>query len=244
MKYVNIVPAAVVWEIPHNILLTRFTFVMSTIKKKIYIIYIVYMRNINELNKLLSTNEDENKYWKQKQQQTQRGLRIIRPPLNSLIYQVCYKLLIKQHIIWLGGPPGVGKTSCSKRFQDYGFMAMDGEDSWNKNKDNCRLSGLKKITKKVYEELNTSFVFGACYGKYLLNAPEYVIPILILPDFDVYERRWKKRNPNDTQNHNGRYRECQEIAKGHKNILVLHQPQDECIDVTIYRICELIINKL
>ena len=198
------------------------------------------MKNINELNKLLSTNEDENKYWKKKQEQTQRGLRIIRPPLNSLIYKVCYKLLIKQHIIWLGGPPGVGKTSCTKRFQDYGFMAMDGEDSWNNGN---RLSGLKKITKKVYEELNTSFVFGACFGKYLLEAPEYVIPILILPDFDVYKRRWKKRNPNDTQNNNGRYRECQKIAKEHKNILVLHQPQDECIDVTIYRICEMIIDK-
>ena len=120
-------------------------------------------------------------------------------------------------------------------------MAMDCEDSWNSTKDR-RLSVSEKISKKVYKGLNTSFVFGACYGSFLLKAPEYVTPILILPDFDIYERHWKKRNPNDKQGNNVRYCECQKIAEKNKNLLVLHQPHDECIDVTIYRICELIIN--
>ena len=153
------------------------------------------MKNINELNKLLHIEKDVDEYWKNKQKTTTRGYRIISPPLNSLVYEVCYKLLIKQHIIWLGGPPGVGKTSCAKRFQDYGFMAMDCEDSWNSTKDrrlsvsekiskkvykrfsmrfqnygflekDGRYTGLKKISEKVYKELNTSFVFGACYGNF------------------------------------------------------------------------------
>ena len=138
-------------------------------------------------------------------------------------------------------------------------MAMDGEDPWNTGKEwvNGRwvttkrrksqielLTGLKNISEKVHKKLNTSFVFGACFGHFLESAPEYVIPILILPEPDVYDRRWKSRNPNDKQNYAGRYKICQRIAKNNKNILVLRQPQDEYIDVTIYRICELIINKL
>ena len=212
---------------------------------------------IIKLQKLLKTNKRENDFWEEIQKQTDRNLRVISPPLNSLVYEVCHKLLVKQHIIWIGGPPGVGKTSCSKRFQDYGFMAMDCEDPWNKNKCggchncHCRLTGLTKITEKVYNELNTSFVFGACHGKYLPKAPEYVHTVLILPDKQVYEKRWKKRGEmenkykNDGQNYNGRYKLCQEIAKKYKdNILILHQPIEECIDVTIYRICQLIINKI
>lgn len=200
------------------------------------------MKDIDKLNKLLNTNENEE--WENIQKKTTRNYRIISPPLNLIVHNVCYKLLIKKHIIWIGGPPGVGKTTCSKRFQDYGFMALDCEDYWNKSKSICRLSGLKKMTEKVYKNLNTSFIFGACLGKYLLKAPEYVIPILILPDIDVYNRRWKNKNPNNKQDHNGHYKICQEIANKHKNINILRQSQDECIDTTIYRICEMIINKL
>lgn len=198
------------------------------------------MKDIDELKHFLCNDNDVNKYWDNIQRQTERELRIISPPLNSLVSKVCYKLLIKKKtILWLGGPPGVGKTSCCKRFQDYGIMAMDCEDPWNKEN---RCTGLAEMTEKVYKELNTSFVFGACFGRYLLTAPKYVIPVLLLPDFNVYETRWKQRNPNDKQDHNNRYKDCQEIAEKHKNIFVLHQKQDECIDVTIYRICEMILN--
>ena len=123
----------------------------------------------------------------------------------------------------------------------------DGTDEyWNHN-----ISDLVNITEKVHQELNTSFVFGACHCGNLVQAPKYVIPILILPDINVYKRRFKKRNPNDIQDYKESHKECQILAKKiaekkvkYKNILVLHQPIDECIDVTIYRICELIINKM
>ena len=129
--------------------------------------------DILKLQKILEKEITKNEYWENIQKRTGRGLRIIVPPLNCLVHQMCSTLLIKQHILWIGGPPGVGKTTCTKRFQDYGFMALDGEDPWNSD-----LSGLKKMTEKVHNELNTSFVFGACYGKYLKEAPKYVFPVL------------------------------------------------------------------
>ena len=82
---------------------------------------------------------------------------------------------------------------------------MDGEDQWNDKGDgtdeywNHNISDLVNITEKVHQELNTSFVFGACHCGNLVQAPKYVIPILILPDINVYKRRFKKRNPNDIQ---------------------------------------------
>jgi hypothetical protein len=199
------------------------------------------MKDIKELINILQVTEEEEIYWREIQKNSKRGFNIISPPLNSYVHEICNKLLSKQHIIWIGGPPGVGKTSCSKRFQNYGFMAMDGEDSWAHP---SRLKKLIEVTEKVHNELNSSFVFGSCYENYLINAPKYVIPILLLPSPDVYEQRWKTRNKNDCQDHNGRYKASKNIAEKCKdNILIIEQPIDENVDVTIYRICELIIDK-
>jgi hypothetical protein len=65
-----------------------------------------------------------------------------------------------------------------------------------------------------------------------------------MPSPDVYEKRWKTRNKNDCQDHNGRYKTSKNIAEKCKdNILIIEQPIDENVDVTIYKICELIIEK-
>ena len=191
-------------------------------------------------NKLQIKDIDKN-FWINVQTKTKRNFNTILP-LNSIVHKICNKLLSKQNIIWIGGPPGVGKTTCTKRFQDYGFMALDCEDHWNTGQP--RFSGLLEMKKKEKNDLNSSFVFGACYGKFLQKAPEFVIPVLLFPSFDVYQRRWKKRNPNDNQSNNKRYKICENIYNNNKNnkILVLHQPIEESVDVTIYRICEMILN--
>ena len=171
-----------------------------------------------------------------------KNFKIIFPPLNLIVHKKCNKILTNKFIIWIGGPPGSGKSTLTKRFQDYGFMTLDGEYLWNKNYKYNRFQGLTNISNKIYNELNCSFVLGACYGKYLLEAPKYVIPILLLPDKNVYTKRWKNRNPNDKQPHEKRYNDCVNLSKNAK-ILTLHQPINESIDVSIYRICDLIINK-
>ena len=198
---------------------------------------------IKSLQNNLEMNDIDKNYWINVQKKTSRNLISIQP-LNCLVHKICNKLLVKQHIIWIGGPPGVGKTTCTRRFQNYGFMALDCEDPWNL-KEKSRLSGLINMTHKVKKELNSSFVFGSCYGNYLKKAPEFVIPVLLFPTFDIYQKRWKKRNPNDKQSNNKRYKLCENIYKNNKNnkILVVHQPVIESVDVTIYRICEMILNK-
>lgn len=180
------------------------------------------------------------RFWKKIQMYSERGYNIIFPPLSCPVHEMCCKLLEKKHILWIGGAPGAGKTTCTKRFQDYGFMALDSEDR-NFNRPFPNLKGLQTITEKANNELNTSFVFGAGCGKFLQGAPDYVYPILILPDQNVYTMRWRNRNLIN-QNQQKYYNEDLEIAKNNKNILVLNQPIEESVDTTIYRICELVIN--
>ena len=73
------------------------------------------------------------------------------------------------------------------------------------------------------------------------------MPILILPEYNIYESRWKNRNPNLKRRDNflGRYKRCERISKENDGkIIVIDQPVDESVDVTIYRICEQVLIRL
>lgn len=206
----------------------------------------MHPKKVNEMEAVFQNSKNHKDYWDAKQKKSKRGLNVISPPLNCSVHKICGKLLMKKRIIWIGGPPGVGKTTCVQRFQNYGCMALDGEDPWNRDKRQ-RLNGLKKMSEKANNELKTTFVFGACYGNYLLEAPEYVIPVLIFPDPDVYKKRLEWRDTKGPKKQQllakERYRTDEQIAKGDNRVLVLRQKIDECVDVTICRICELILSK-
>jgi len=142
------------------------------------------------------------------------------------------------HIIWLGGPPGVGKSTLGRNFQNHGFLVLDCEDGWNRG---YKLEGLINATKNAHKDFNASFVFPACYAEYLLHAPEYVDAVAILPTHEVYEERWKARDPNDRQSHDQEWRKTQQVSN-EDSIIKLEQSHSETPDETCIRICNRIKN--
>ena len=149
----------------------------------------------------------------------------------------CAPLHSKKSIIWIGAAPGAGKTTIAKRFQQYGFTTLECEDKW------ARKNRLESIYNGslLAANLQSSLIVAACDETYLLRAPDMVVPILILPTFDVYTERWKNRNPKDTQHHNERFNSSVRISmEMNTKVRVLHQYVEESVDETVRRICEIV----
>ena len=149
----------------------------------------------------------------------------------------CAPLHSKKSIIWIGAAPGAGKTTIAKRFQQYGFTTLECEDKW------ARKNRLESIYNGslLAANLQSYLIVAACDETYLLRAPDMVVPILILPTFDVYTERWKNRNPKDTQHHNERFNSSVRISmEMNTKVRVLHQYVEESVDETVRRICEIV----
>ena len=166
--------------------------------------------------------------------------------LSAKVSEACLPLQRSKQILWIAGPPGAGKSTLGKRFQQYAFMVLDCEDKWAHG----QLKPLIAESRNAQVHGQTAFVFPACYSQYLTSAPDFVIPVVLLPDHDVYTQRWKERERlwlnlgigPDKQDHITRYKQTSEVAArlerdspGHS--VVLRQHEDECPDYTIYRIC-------
>ena len=65
--------------------------------------------------------------------------------------------------------------------------------------NNTDEKGLIAVTKRVRQTQQTAFVFGACVEFFLLDAPGYAVPVLLMPGHDVYTRRWRTRKKNDAR---------------------------------------------
>ena len=83
---------------------------------------------------------------------------------------------------------------------------------------------------------SSSVAFGACVPRYLARAPPGVVRFLLLPEKEVYTRRWQNRNPSDTQSHDKLLEEAVNVSKA-PTIRVISQPVDECVDQTVWRMC-------
>ena len=163
--------------------------------------------------------------------------------LSAAVSEACLPLMRSRQILWIAGPPGSGKTTLGNRFQQYGFMAFDCEDISAKPSKTPVKERLINETLYAREHGRTAFAIPACYSQWLNAAPDFVIPVVLLPSRDVYTRRWKSRNPYDTQQHSKRYgrtlRTAQRLEREKPGrAVVLRQDDDtECPDLSIYRIC-------
>ena len=170
----------------------------------------------------------------------------VKTATNKLIIQECASIS-QGYTIWVGGAPGVGKTTLARRFQAYGFLSLDCEDEWNHGsslpcedqRSKCKFKGLLEATEQAHEQFNTSFVFGACYARFLVDAPKYVSRVLLLPNPMIYDQRWKARNPKDPQDHEGRYEESAQLSV-YEGVRTIHQHEKESVDETIRRVCEIV----
>ena len=197
------------------------------------------------------SNDTDYQYWLH----LKMGPRITHRPkvqLRSEVSDACHPLLKRRSIVWIAGAPGAGKTVIGLRMQEYGFMAFDCEDNPTRQAAQSRggngaVGGLLHMTQRALQNRTSAFAFPACDARALELKPSGVCGVLLLPDRDVYERRWKARQAAkgraftfDKQNHDRDYNTSVRVANSFvPGLVVVRQETEECIDMTVLRLCSM-----
>ena len=190
-------------------------------------------------NPLLDGGTDTGRFWlnqtKNREGFKARGYLDIDTQMHAECASACVNVLRERRQIWIAGPPGSGKTTVTKRLQLYGFTVAECEALVG-GKRNEHFDRLTNLTRIAATYGTSAFVLSACYSEFLTRAPPGVDRVLLLPRKDVYDRRWRARDPNDKQDHDGSYARATEVSK-ERDIITIFQNDDECVDKTIVRIC-------
>jgi hypothetical protein len=196
------------------------------------------------------SNETDYDYWLR----LHTGPRITqRPkmPLRSEVSEACHALLKHRSIVWVAGAPGTGKTVIGQRMQEYGFMVFDCEDNPTRQKAVSKggigaVGGLLRMTERALEHRTSAFAFPSCDQRSLERRPSSVCGVMLMPSRDVYERRWKARQAAkgrswtfDRQNHDKFYNDSERVALTTPGVVNVWQHQEECIDMTVWRVCSM-----
>ena len=159
------------------------------------------------------------------------------PPVRSQTHSECSvkcaHVLKHRLIIWIAGPPASGKSTVVRRMHDYGFTIGDCESVQG------NFTQFKMLTDIAKNHGTSSFAFGGCYSDYLEAAPAYVIPVLLLPSESVNKRRFTGRNnPEKNAQDLDHFRKMAIKTFKNPNITTIIQNEDECVDRTVWRVCE------
>lgn len=177
------------------------------------------------------------------QNKTRNNYRVVDPPLNSGVSKACSGMFDRRRVLWITGPPGSGKTTLAKRFQEYGFMAMDCEDPWAGSGNRTR--NLIRASQFVLENGTTTYIFAACFVKILWSKPVNVDVAVLFPNSKVYRRRWMARNPDDLQKPNKQWQLTSNLVKTFErdtSVHVIYQSSSaECADLTLFNICRKVL---
>ena len=174
--------------------------------------------------------------------------------------------------MWIGGPPGAGKSTTAVRLRRYGFMALDCEDQalWStycKSKDIGDCSGgggakLRAMRIATLSALSTrvGLAMGSCSASNLFEAPANVMKVVLLPGHELYMARWRAREvyfherlqrPGyiDGQNHEQEYVAAKDVLQDPAmRGQIIHVSDNgkgpSCVDASLIQLCNSIVHKM
>ena len=103
-----------------------------------------------------------------------RGSQVI-DVLHSTCSAECALAIGDRTVLWVACPPASGKTTVSKRLQNFGF-----------NRASCgfmkNFSDFKALSEHTARSRPSAVAFDACGSAFLKEAPAGVVPNLLLPE--------------------------------------------------------------
>jgi len=104
-----------------------------------------------------------------------------------------------------------------------------------------RTKNLIRTSHEVLVNGTSSYVFAACFLKILRSKPSFVNTVLLFPNKSVYHQRWNTRSPNGNSKYDKQWLLAATMAKLFKNdasVSINRQSTSECVDQTVFRICQ------